>query len=352
MILNENPAGAHSDVYHSLNTLKDQGFLEDFHIYPFLSRLADGLKDKEVTQEIVNIAKEFLPSAVLWSHTGRLIVSKDDIYKIRNLSSHPSVGYWDGDIYHKFYKPLPKQVLNLMRGCDVAFWPGRFGEIKRLKNKTWEDIRYVPLSTDERFMHSSRKKDIKYDVVMVGNYITSKIYFKTFPGSRYRKKIADYLYEKLGDKFAAYGNCWKTPYAKGSIPFEEQYKAWQSGRISVGINNLHADYYFSNRLPISLSSSVIMVHNYEPGIDKIFKRINYSYFFRNKEELWEKIKLLLSKPQKELDKQVEVYRKYVINNISMYKNLSFMIDVLEDYHKNRKCGIPIRQNPWTKDYEP
>ena len=73
LILNENPPGAHSDIHYSLNVLKDVGILEDFYIYPFLSRLADGLKDKEVTQEIVNIAKDFQPSAVLWLHTGTSI---------------------------------------------------------------------------------------------------------------------------------------------------------------------------------------------------------------------------------------------------------------------------------------
>ena len=61
LILNENPPGAHSDVHHSLNILKDEGVLEDFYVFPFLARLAGGLKDNDVTKEIVNIAKNFLP---------------------------------------------------------------------------------------------------------------------------------------------------------------------------------------------------------------------------------------------------------------------------------------------------
>ncbi|MBW2646346.1 MAG: hypothetical protein JRE23_09250, partial [Deltaproteobacteria bacterium] len=132
LILNETPPGAHSDIHCSLGVLKDQGVLEDFYIYPFLSRLADGLKDKEVTQEIVNVAKDFQPSSVLWSHTGSLFVREDDIYKIKNLSSNPSIGYWDGDIYQKPL-PLPKEIIGLCKKCDVVFAQGA-GDFSKLLN--------------------------------------------------------------------------------------------------------------------------------------------------------------------------------------------------------------------------
>lgn len=353
LVLNENPLGSHDDVYSSLVALKTDGIIESYYIYPFLNRLAVGLSNKEIIKEIVNIARDFQPTGILWSHTGNLFVNENNILSLKKLQSRPSIGYWDGDIYHKFYKPLPKQMSNLVRMCDVSFWPGYCGMVRDLKKKGCSDIRYVPLSTDEQKFRELRNSKIIYDVVMVCNYVSSKIPFKTFPGSRLRKKVADHFYQKLGDRFAVFGNGWNGKYAKGPIPFEIQNKIYHSSKVTLGVNNLHANYYFSNRLPISLSSGTIMVHNYEKGIEKVFEEIEYPYFFRNIQEAWNITQNLLKKSQNELDGIAKKYRQFSLNNISTYKNLKYMIAVLDDYHLKiiNNSNLPNRINPWIKTFQ-
>lgn len=350
LILNENPPGAHSDVHHSLQILKGQGVLEDYHIYPFLARLADGLKDKEVTQEVLDIAKELQPSLVLWSHTGRLYVSKDCIDVLKNLSSSPSIGYWDGDIYQK-PQPLPKEIILLCKLCNVVFAQGEGDFSNLLKRKGCKDIRYTPASTDTNRFCKLRPSDheIQYDVVIIGNNVTSKLPWKTAPGSRWRKKLAQYFYEKLGERFAVFGYGWKSEYGKGPIRFDKQVDLYHSSRVVLGVNNwLGPRYYFSNRLPIAFSSGVPVVHNYESGYEEIFQSAEDFFFFKTTEEAWNMTKQLLEKDQSELDEIGLRAYKFALERFTMTEVMRYMITVLQD-HKSaqwERKDLQIRANPW------
>lgn len=351
LILNENPQGSHDDVHNSLASLKRDNILESYIVYPYLARLTDGLRNQEVVNEIIKIAKDFQPNIILWSHTTKLFISEKKFIILKRLPSEPSMGYWDGDIYHKFYKPLPNTIIKLARMCDVSFWPGYSKMTLYLKKRGCGDIRYVPLSTDKERFSTLRKNEIKYDVVMVGNNIRSSIPFKTFPGSIERRKIAEFFYKNLGPRFAVFGNGWSKKYSKGPVPFKKQNCVYQSSRISLGLNSLHAQYYFSNRLPISLSSGVIMVHNYENGFEEIFNKIDYPFFFKDFDQAWKIVKSLLAKSQEELDELGRRYRNFALVNLTMIQNLKYMIEVLHSYNINKDNRKMLKRipNPWIKN---
>jgi hypothetical protein len=331
-----------------LDKLASQDLLESYNVYPFIARFEDGCSNREIAREIVAISESCQPTGILWCHTGNLALCNDHLNSIKSLSSKPSMGFWDGDIYHKFYKPLPKQSVHIAKKCDVSFLPGYSAMIQDLITKGCKDIRYVPLSTDEERFGRKRELGIIYDVVMVGNYIRSSVPFKTFPGSRYRKKIADCFYDKLGERFAVFGRGWKGKYAKGPVSYEKQSEIYHLSRLSIGVNNLHSDYYYSDRLPISLSSGVIMVHNYEKGIDKIFEDIGYTYFFKDIFGAWKITEALLEKQQSTLDSIACKYSEFALKKLSMYTNLEYITAVLKDLREARiKNKILVdRVNPW------
>jgi hypothetical protein len=180
--------------------------------------------------------------------------------------------------------------------------------------------------------------------------VTSRLPWRTFPGSKWRKEAADYLYQKLGNRFAAFGNGWDGPYAHGAIPFTEQWKAYHAARIAIGINNLHAAYYFSDRFPICLSTGVIMVHNYEQGIDEVFRDVGYPYFFQTTEQAWSMIESLLRMSDEELDSLAKVFKQFSLERLSIKCTLQYMIEVLKDYKTARETGAPVyvRPNLWIK----
>jgi len=350
LILNENPPGSHDDVHRALNRLLIEKELKSFCVYPFLSRLSEGKSNNEVVMEIIKKAEQFQPTAILWSHTGKLKLRNDAFKILGRLDSFPVMGYWDGDIYEKPYKPLPKEIIQLSRSCDVVFCQG-FGEMtKTLMNNGCKDIRYVPAVTDEQRFGLMRQKDsnIIFDVVMIGNYVTSKLPWRIFPGARWRNELADLFYEKLGPRFAVFGDGWKGPYSKGPIPFTEQSYIYHSSRIALGVNNLHAKYYFSDRLPIALSSGVPIVHNYETGYEKIFKPIEKYNFFKTTSEAWCITKNILDKDQSELNEIGLRTHRFALDRLTMKKNIKYMIDVLRSYKLGQKKGntIEVSVNPW------
>ncbi len=187
-----------------------------------------------------------------------------------------------------------------------------------------------------------------YDVVMVGNYIRSWFPFKTLPGSRDRKEIADFFYKRLGERFAVFGNGWKGKYAKGPIPDEKQGEIYQSSRVSLGVNSLHSNYYYSNRLPISLSSGVIMVHNYEKGIGKNFENAGYKYFFKYITDAWKMTESLLQKSQSILDSIAGKYREFALKRLTVYRNMEYIIAILKNVRdaRIRNSNEAQRLNPW------
>ena len=264
----------------------------------------------------------------------------------------PSIGYWDGDIYQK-PQPLPKEIISLCKKCDVSFVQGVGDFSKLLDENGCEDIRYAPAATDTNRFCKLRSPDQKivYDVVMIGNNVKSRIPWRTAPGSRWRKEVAECFFKKLGDRFAVFGNGWKAKYGKGPLPFSEQVNLYHSSRMALGVNNwLGPRYYFSNRLPIALSSGVPVVHNYESGYEELFKPKENFFFFKTTSEAWHMTKQLLDKDQSELDRIGMKGYKFALERLTRTEIMRYMIGVLKDHKLAQEEGkeLEIRSNPWIK----
>lgn len=351
--LNENQYGAHANIHHSLEKLKSRGSLSDYIIYPFPARLADGLSSDQVLSEIVEKAERFQPDAVLWSHTGNLFVGHQVMARLNSTKANPSIGYWDGDVWQKPL-PAPKEVFELCTGCDVVFCQGAGDFSSSLKKIGCKDVRYVPAASDELRFFKTRlpSKEIIYDVVVIGNNVTSLLPWRTAPGSILRKKIAKLFSKKLGERFGIFGQGWKEAYGKGPITFTEQVNLYHSSRIALGTNNwLGPKYYFSNRLPIAMSSGVPVVYNYEDGFNEMLGAKSGVIFYRDANEAWKICEKLLEKTQQELDEIGLKSYNFAWENLHLDKILMYMIDVLAAHHQAKVKGtsVPVIENPWIKE---
>ncbi|MBA4376703.1 MAG: hypothetical protein C0401_11100 [Anaerolinea sp.] len=352
IILNENPPGSHIDVHNALSKLKQEGALQSYVIFPWLAYFERGIHSQDIAASIAKTAREFEPTAILWAHTAGLRVSTDTINNLRQLPSRPSMGYFEGDLYESPYKPLPTEVLNLAVACDVIFCPGFGVMTDLLKRKGCLDIRYVPSPTDEWRFGRVRdgSEQILFDVVMVGNNVFSRLPWRTMPGSRERRELAKFFQERLGSRFAVFGMGWKAPYAAGPIPFDQQIDLYHRSRIAFGVNNLHAKYSFSNRLPIAMSCGVPMVYGYETGFDEVFEPNCGAFFFKDKWDAWSIIKNLLAKDQTELDEIGEIANRFALSRFTTTHIFRYMCETLAFYAPNnrdrRNHGIPT--NPWIR----
>jgi glycosyltransferase involved in cell wall biosynthesis len=347
LVLNENPPGSHSNVHHSLSNLKGKNVITEYNVYPFPARLAQGLTVKEMLAEIIDTAKVFIPDIILWSHTGEIPVPVEAIDALKNVNPKLVMGYWDGDIYEK-PQPLPKELLKLAAFCNVTFCQGQGYFTKMLKKYGSTDIRFVPASSDELRFFKKRpaNKKIQYDVVMIGNNVTSRLPWRTAPGSLLRKKIATLFSKKLGDRFAIYGEGWKESFGKGKIGFNDQVNLYHSSRIALGTNNwLGPKYYFSNRLPIAMSSGVPLVYNYEEGFDELFGEGQGIFFFKTPEQAWEICSDLLKKQDNELERIGDKAFAYAFDHLRTEHILDYMIKVLGSLI-DQQFYSDSKKNPW------
>ena len=223
---------------------------------------------------------------ILWMHTDQFRVDFRTIKELKNLTSKPVMGYWDGDLYQSPFRPLPNELLELSCACDVVFAQG-FGKMTEImKSKGCNDIRFVPaFGDDKRFYPFQLKNKKDYDIVMIGNNITSRNPFKiTMAGTRFRKEIVEKFSKKFMNKFAVFGNNWKVDSAKGPVPYTAQHKIYSRSRIALSVNNYSGQYYFSDRLPIAMLSGIPIVHNYEKNIEKLFEKCDGVKFFKSLED--------------------------------------------------------------------
>jgi spore maturation protein CgeB len=349
VMLNENSAGAHDDVYRAIDNCIHKGIISEKYIYPFLAKLSVGAKEKEVLNEILNFCKSYLPDLILWMHTGKFNISKNIIREIRNLKSGPIMGYWDGDIYQSLFQSVPNEVLNLSAECDVIFLQG-FGDMSRkMEAKGCKDIRFVPAFGDEKRFYPIKNSKKEYDIVMIGNYITSRNPFRiTLPGTKFRKEIADAFSERYGNKFAVFGNNWKGSYAKGIVPYFEQHKIYSKSRVAFSINSNSGKYYFSDRLPIAMLAGIPIIQNYEEGFDELFKDCKELRIFKSIEEVLLHCEELLNKSEHERREIGCKLNYYAMKKFTAKFAFQYMIIVLKEVYSKKK-GKDFNnktQNPW------
>lgn len=353
--LNETDADPHFDVHKALMKLTDEGIIDEYEVFPFLGRITGGEPPESVMHELVSRAVAFQPDGILWSHTVGLKVRKEDLQYITKKCTGAAFGYWDGDIYEAPYKKLPDEVIELATFCDVTFVQG-FGQMTdTLRRSGAKHIEYVPGPTDEwRFGAAPKNsRNLSCDVVMIANSVKSRLPWRTMPGSIWRRELVSLLEKKLGSRFVVYGKGWNGPSAAGPIPFNQQLVAYHRGRVAVGVNNLHAQYYFSNRLAIAMSSGIPLVHNHEIGFERLFSRDFGPFFFRTTESAWSVLRNLLEKDQDTLDTLGAAAREYALTKFSITEVMRFISSVL------RLCSSRKRQtkndslnvtNPWLGDY--
>lgn len=346
VVLNEPKPKAHFDVYNAFSLLVEKGVISDYKIFSFLHELKNGNTNDEVVTHILDNINEYNPEFILFSHTGGLKFSREQLRRIRNDNPNTVFAYRDGDIYHPFFKPMPKEIIQLLEICHVSFWCGSDFYTKKMFNRQY-DVRYVPSVADPMRFSRVLNNDKIYDVVMIGNYVSSKLPFKTMPGSRSRMKLAEYLYNKLGRRFAVFGEGWgNKEYCNGPISFDSQSNIYSKSQMTIAINNLHADYYFSNRFPIALSSGIIILNNNERGLNNLLQMINYPYLFNNMDEAWSLVKKILKKTQNEKEDELYKYMSFSNTKMTMEYALNYMIDVMKCYYKPKIKSQRDITNPW------
>lgn len=344
LVLNESEPMAAIDCYVALGQLQAEGMLTQWSVYPFLARMRSGLSAEALAAEIEAEAAALSATAVVLTHFHGTGIGPSLVHRLRETCPDASVGFWEGDWYARYRKPFPKSTLQVVRACDFVFVCGE-GYVTRLfKQHGCADVRYVPLTGDDRFVPQSPPSSFDFDVVMIGGLARSRLPFKSMPGSIVRRRLVAAFSERFGSRFAVFGPGWTGKCARGPVPYAEQASVYGRAAVVLGCNNLSARYYFSDRLPIGMLSNRPVIHEYVEGYEEVLGVDSGVCWFRSPSEAVAAAARVL---EGRGDALVSPGRALSIAQCSLktYNALDYIIRVLHEPTEGR--GTP-NCNPWIR----
>jgi hypothetical protein len=272
---NEVREGDQSGVRGALRSLAQGGVLDAVQTVA-LEALAARTSAATAMSHMLEKAVEFQPQAVLWQHISSFPIDDRVLNGLLSLDSRPILGYHEGDPWGRWYKPLTSSMQLLTRHADVVFLSGLGSLSHEFLRAGARRIVWSPSAGDtDRFeldVPADANGARELDIVMIGNRGTSRIPMHRMPGAATRERLVSRLTSEFGDRFRVYGEGWdKYTSAGGPVPYNEQGRVNQRAWISVSWDHFPwIPYYFSDRLPTSLLSSVPHVTNSQPGYQHLF----------------------------------------------------------------------------------
>lgn len=345
VVLNEAVPLEAIDWYRALGRLQSQGRIEAWSVYPFLARRVAGLGESEMMREIVTASADLGATVVLWAHFSGAEVSDASMARMRPDAGGVAHGYWDGDGYHFYRHPFPREALRLCAKCDAVFVNAGGYIARLLRTHGCRDVRYVPSTGDERFTAQPLRTVYDLDVAMIGSCIRRRLPLGTYPGNVVRRRLVSAFSKRYGSRFGVFGSGWSGPNAMGPVQFASQSEVYGRALVALGNNNLFAPYCFSNRLPIAMQSGRPLVYNTDEGYEEVFGADPGVHWFGSVDDALRLTDALLADPEAALA-DAEKARRLAEDRFTTYHSLGYMIRVLNAKRGAHDGAAEIIGNPW------
>lgn len=338
---NESKEGDQVGPRSVFDTMLKEGRLSAYEAFSLLYEANKEASREATLERWYSLAAEFQPDIVLVQHVGDFYIPKRFLAQIKQLNSRPMLVYHEGDVYGRLRKRLPKAVKAIAKEAELVFLVGLGNHATLFRRHGAQNVVHVTTFADKRrfAVDWTPTADREFDVVMVGNRITSRLPFLRMPGSTRREKLAVELSKLMGDKFAVFGSGWeKFKFARGTVPFEDQSAILRRSWITVGWNHFdRVPFYFSNRLPIALMSGVAHVTNYQPGYEKMFTDGDQLLLARSVNEAVQTVNYLLSLPREDLIRLGLRGRDFAIEQLSAEAVFSSILDRTIEVRNKKGC---------------
>lgn len=228
--------------------------------------------------------------------------------------------YHEADPFDRFIKRIDAPTIGILRHADLVLACGLGSLADILGDHAKCRVAWMPhCFVKSRFSQHDPAHAIKTNLVtMIGNRgQRRRIKMLYIPGGRKRAALATRLSNAFGNGLALYGKGWsELAGSRGSLPFFQQEEAIQSARITANWDHFDGiDYYFSDRLPISLAAGVPHVTSWHVGYDHLFKDVPGLYACRTVSEAVETCRWLLSRPDAELLEEGLAAKAWVFANM-------------------------------------
>lgn len=313
------PEGCQKGIEDGFLNLRETNKIKEMKWFYHL----DYLKTHSVEQtknKMLEKAQDFQPELIVFFHIGDFPVSDNFFTSFRKIASAPKIVYDEGDMYGGWAKPINAQMKIAIRNADVVSIRG-LGKWYKSVKKLHQNVIYTPHSNS---LHRLSKNIIlsekrNREIIFIGNRVISKLgNIRRLPGASKREKTVLDLSRHFNSDLFLYGNGWNNlPGNKGPLEFDEQVKVCSNHWFHLSIEHYPSiPYYFSDRLPIALSSGQIYVCHYHKGYTEMFRNTDFIYFFKTETEAIDILNYLRSLSSRQLYSKSVNAKKWADNNLS------------------------------------
>lgn len=340
----------HPGWQYSLEQLQREGIISDFLNVPACGYLRE--HGWELFYEhVVQLCKETVFDVVYFHYFhhgggfGKVVSPRECIQRIRETLPDVMILTSSGDGFSdSWLKPdYPIEFQECSRNADITFSTQMGKAADKMVRWGAKNVVYTPNSTcPVRFNANHIDPEthpFDFDVVFVGSRNVSRIwnpFNRSSYESRVRAKLVKALAAHYGERLGLFGNNWNGVLPnQGPIPFNDQQKAFQRGRVAVGGNPYsHSDYYSSNRLFVEISSGIPTVELEVPRLNRVLRDQDHCYFCGSIDEIIETCDRLLKIEPKELYAKAAKAADYVAEKHTQYHRMRFKLETAMRYRSN------------------
>lgn len=336
---NEGVEGDQIGPRMAFEKLHEEGIFSAYQAYSYLVERKRASTLKDAQDALLEAARAFAPDVIFAQHINHAYpVDRAYMRRLKTLPSRPRLVIHEGDPYNRWRKPIGASMAATFAEADIVVLVG-LGSLADLALAAGaRRIRFIPHSYDRRRFGVpwTPTPTRKFDAVMIANCVNyRRIPGVYLPGGRQRIQCADALYRVLGERLAVYGigRGWAgKPYARGSLPFDQQDAAVRDAWMSVNWQQFpEISMYSSDRLSIGLACGVPHITNRQEGYRHLFEQIPGCFFVDSPREMRDVALYLLSQPIErriELGMQAAEYAQQHFEATVVYRNL--VMALIED----------------------
>lgn len=285
----------------------------------------------------------FAPDVLFVQHLFGTDMTEQFWKRLRDEMPQVTLVYHEGDPFDRRIKRIDRPTSGVLRHAHLVLACGLGSLADILSDQCSAPVGFLShCFVKSRFAQFDPSKSLKKnEIVMIGNRgVRRRAKFLYLPGGRNRARFANRLTDVFGKGFALYGLGWShLASARGALPFFQQEEAIQSGRISANWDHFDTiDYYYSDRLPISLAAGVPHVTSHHDGYQHLFRNTPGLYACKSIKEAVETCRWLLSRPDEELLEEGLAAKEWVFAHLEANILFKRAIRLAKSVHDRRVLG--------------
>ncbi|WP_380784381.1 hypothetical protein [Sphingomonas sp. R86520] len=304
----------------AFGSMEADGTVDALQIYSYRVERARFSTAADFERSAMDAVRAFAPDILFVQHLFGTDLGKGFWQAIRHEMPGTTLVYHEGDPFDRGAKRIDRATVAILGHAHLVLACGLGSLADILGQHSTAPIGWMPhCFVRSRFAQRDPATAEKtHDLVMIGNSgRRRRLKMLYVPGGRRRAELARHLSAMFASRFALYGGGWTgLASAQGSLPFFKQEEAIQSGRITVNWDHFDdIDYYFSDRLPISLAAGVPHVTTHHFGYDHIFADCPGLYACKTPEEAVETARWLIGRSDNDLLAEGLAAKRWVFEHL-------------------------------------